>query len=334
MPMKIESIWEELETDNSFCRGLLLKRLSSKVKPEVYVALKAPERLRCIAIRLHLNESLNMASNINIREIQIETFMDSNNQESNFLLVLLINAEHRDIFSVLCEDLISAVRDTTDEGILIGQLLFRLEKWQMLFERLSQQGLSESAQIGLYGELHFLMNLLHHSDNLEYCVNSWKGPELAVQDFQFADQAVEVKATHGKNHQKIHIANERQLDIAIVPHIFIYHVSLDVRRNLGENLNQIVSRLRDHLTANPIASDSFRLKLLEAGYFDVHEHLYLETGYSIRQLNIYKVTDTFPKITESGVPAGVGDVSYSIIVGSAESWSINEEELFGNLINC
>ena len=66
----------------------------------------------------------------------------------------------------------------------------------------------------------------------------------------------------------------------------------------------------------------------------VHAHLYLKTGYTIRQLNIYKVTDTFPKITESEVPAGVGDVSYSIIIGSAESWSINEEELFGNLINC
>ena len=332
--MKIEPIWEELETDNSFYSGLLLKRLSSKVMPEVYVALKAPERLRCVAIRINRNESIDIASNINIREIQIETFMDCNNQKGKYLLVLLINPEHRDIFSVLCEDLINAIQDITDERILIRQFLLRLEKWQMLFERLSQQGLSESAQIGLYGELHFLLTLLNHCDNLEYCVDSWKGPEMAVQDFQFADQAVEVKATHGKNQQKIYIANERQLDITIVPHIYIYHISLDVRKDFGENLNQIVCRLRDYLTVNPIASHSFRLKLLEAGYFDVHTHFYQERGYTIRLLNVYKVTDSFPKITESEIPAGVGDVRYSIIVGNDDRWSINEKELFCNLIKC
>ncbi len=329
---KIDTIWEELENDRSFYNGLLIKRLSGKVKPEVYVALKAPERLRCIAVRMQMITGMDVVSKINIREIKIETYTESNNKDRHYLLVLLLNPEHRDIFSTLSEDLINTVENTIDEVVLIRQLLFRLEKWQMLFDRISKQGLSKSAQIGLYGELYFLYNLLAHTNNAEYCIDAWKGPEMAVQDFQFADYAVEVKTTHGKNHQKIHITSERQLDTAIVPHIYIYHVSLDIRSDLGESLNQIVDRLKECLEQNPFASNAFRLKLLEAGYFDIHAHFYEESGYSIRQVNLYKVTDDFPKITESSVPYGVGDVHYTIIAGNEESWSISAEELFEKII--
>ena len=37
--MKIDTIWEELEKDESFQTGLLYKRYSAKVKPDVFVAL-------------------------------------------------------------------------------------------------------------------------------------------------------------------------------------------------------------------------------------------------------------------------------------------------------
>jgi len=328
---KIEKIWTDLESDSSFQHGLLLKRLSSKVKPDIYVALKALGRHRCIAVKKRIITQHEEVANIKIRQITIETYTEGNNPDRNFLLILLLNNEHKDIFSTLCEDLIHAVEETIDENELIGQLLSRLEKWQMLFDRLSQQGLSKSAQVGLYGELYFLQNILMHTKQAEYCIKAWVGPEMAVQDFQFAEQAVEVKTTHGKNHQKIHIASERQLDTAIIPYIYLYHISLDIRSNVGDTLNQITDRLKDRLATNPFASNAFCLKLLEAGYFDIHAHFYEEFGYSIRQLNVYKITDDFPKITESSVPYGVGDVHYTIIARNEKRWSISEKELFYKL---
>ena len=71
--------------------------------------------------------------------------------------------------------------------------------------------LSENSQIGLYGELYFLRNFLKSFHNQYKCIFSWKGPEKSIQDFQFEDMAIEVKTTHGKNHQKIHIANEKTI---------------------------------------------------------------------------------------------------------------------------
>jgi hypothetical protein len=81
------------------------------------------------------------------------------------------------------------------------------------------------------------------------------------------------------------------------------------------------------IKGNPSALSVFRLKLIEAGYFDQHKKYYEDTGYTIRQKNIYKVTEDFPKITENMIPAGVGDVRYSVVVSVNDKWVIEEEKL-------
>lgn len=85
------------------------------------------------------------------------------------------------------------------------------------------------------------------------------------------------------------------------------------------------------LSDNPAANNFFQLKLLEAGFFNTHRLLYTETGYSIRQENIYKITEDFPKITEAQIPSGVGDVRYSIVVSANDDWILSENELFENI---
>jgi len=331
MMTKIEQIWTELENDQSLQSGLLYKRYSGKIQPDVYVALKAPERLRCIAA--HLSLSCNFDTKVwdKFRDLKIQRLPDNRNTEKQFLVVLLLNNQHKDIFSTLCEDLINKVTEIIDENTLVKALISRLEKWHLLFEQFGRQGLSEEAQRGLYGELYFLRKFLKHSVDSEFCINSWRGTEKAVQDFQFADWAVEVKTTHGKNQQKLHISSERQLDISLVPRIYLVHFSLEVREGHGESLYKIVQDLYKALGISASALSVFRLKLLEVGYYEHHLEFYENTGYSIRQQNIYKVTDDFPKITEDMIPQGVGDIRYSIIISANENWTLNEEILFKNL---
>lgn len=330
--MKIEKIWQELETNKSLQSGLLYKRYSGNIQPDVYVALKAPENLRCIAAHVSSSSSFDVKIWDKFRDIKIQFLPDPKNTNKQFLIVLLLNSQHKDIFSTLCEELINKVADISEENILVKELISRLEKWHLLFEKLGRQGLSEEAQRGLFGELYFLRKFLNRSVDKEFCINSWRGVEKAVQDFQFADWAVEVKTTHGKNQQKLYISNERQLDISIIPHIYLIHLSLEIREGFGESLNQIVLNLNNILSESPAAFSVFNLKLLEAGYFEHHSDYYEKTGYSIRQENIYKVTNDFPKIIESMIPPGVGDVRYSLVVSANENWILNEETLFKNLL--
>lgn len=330
--MKIDTIWEELEKDESFQTGLLYKRYSAKVKPDVFVALRAPEKFRCISFRISSSFNFDTTQLNKLRDIKLEILNDEKNPNKQFLLILLLNTQYKDIFSTLCEDLIYGVSEINDENILIDRLVDRLVKWQSLFEKLGHQGLSDDAQRGLFGELYFLRKYLSKSSDYIKCINTWMGPENAIQDFQFSNWAVEVKTTHGKNHQKIHINNERQLDDSIIPNIFLYHLSLDIRMGFGETLNFIIEDISHLLNDNSIATNHFKLKLMEYGYFDKHKNIYDDQGYTIRKENIYSVFGDFPRITEKQIPIGVGDVKYSIILTGSESWRINEDNLFNKII--
>lgn len=328
---KIENIWVGLESDTSNHSGLLYKRYSAEVLPDVFVALKAPEKLRCIAFRISAAFPFDENQWNKLKDIKIETLPDERDKSKKFLLILLLNKQHKDIFSTLCEDLIFGVSDVSTELTLVEKLLERLAKWQSLFEKVGKQGLSDEAQRGLYGEIYFLRFFLTNNSDKNYCIKSWLGPEKSIQDFQYSNWAVEVKTTHGNNHQKIHITSERQLDDSIIEKIFLFHLSLDVRVGNGESLNILIDAVSELLNDNTMASNLFKLKLLESGYYDIHKPLYDERGYTIRQENIYRVTGNFPRITENQIPIGVGDVRYSIVLSESEEWRINHQTLLGEI---
>ena len=328
---KIENIWIGLESETSNHSGLLYKRYSAEVLPDVFIALKAPEKLRCIAFRISTTFPFEETQWNKLKDIKIETLPDESDKSKKFLLILLLNKQHKDIFSTLCEDLIFGVSDVSTEQNLVEKLLERLAKWQSLFEKVGKQGLSDEAQRGLYGEIYFLRFFLTNNSDKNYCVKSWLGPEKSIQDFQYSNWAVEVKTTHGNNHQKIHITSERQLDDSIIEKIFLFHLSLDVRMGNGESLNILIDAVSELLNDNTMATNLFKLKLLESGYYDIHKPLYDERGYTIRQENIYRVTDNFPRITENQIPIGVGDVRYSIVLSESEEWRINHQTLLGEI---
>ena len=331
METKIENIWLGLESDTSSHSGLLYKRYSAEILLDIFIALKAPEKLRCIAFRISAVFPFDETQWNRLKDIKIETLTDVKDKSKKFLLILLLNKQHKDIFSTLCEDLIFGVSEVSTELTLVEKLLERLAKWQSLFEKIGKQGLSDEVQRGLYGEIYFLRFFLSSVSDKNYCVKSWLGPEKSIQDFQYSNWAVEVKTTHGNNHQKIHITSERQLDDTIIEKIFLYHLSLDVRVGNGESLNILIEDVSELLSDNTMASNLFKLKLLESGYYDIHKPLYDERGYSIRQENLYRVSGNFPRITENQIPIGVGDVRYSIVLSESEEWRINHETLLEDI---
>jgi hypothetical protein len=328
---KIENIWQSLESDSKSYSSLLYKRYSAEVKPNVFIALKSPEKLRCISFQVSAAFQFDGKQWNSLKDIKIEKVPDENNTTKKFLLVVLLNKQHKDIFSTLCEDLIFGVAEVESEQILFEKLIERLAKWQSLFEMAGRQGLSEESQRGIYGEVYFLRQYLCASSDKFKCIKAWTGPEKSIQDFQYSNWAVEVKTTYGNNHQKIHIASERQLDDSIIERIFLFHISLEVRNGHGETLNELIDNVFNLFIDSTMALNLFKLKLIELGYFDVHKPLYEEKGYSIRQENIYAVSGGFPRITERQIPIGVGDVKYSIVLSESEEWRIQNEDLFNEL---
>lgn len=326
--MKIEAIWNEQENDLSVPAGLLRRRYAGSVLPDIFVSLRHPEKVRGLAVRISNTIRVDIPVHEQLKDLRIEVIPDEYHAGKSLLLILLSGRQHADIFSVLCEDLINAVAQLTDEYKVVKELLNRLEEWKSLFDQASLQGLTPTGQRGLYGELYFLRKWIRHSLNLNYCIQSWAGPEKAVRDFQYGEWALEVKTTHGNNHQKVMISSERQLDTKNLSSLFLFHLSLEVQQANGETLNEITSAISDLLSTDIAAQSRFRAKLLEAGYFRHHQHLYNETGYQVRQEAIYDIRNDFPRLEEQSIPHGVGDVKYSIILSDFSNYIIEDACVF------
>jgi hypothetical protein len=326
--MKIKQIWDDLANDKSLISGLLFRRYSGLVKPDVYVALQHPEKFLCVYISLSEVNEVNISNFSNLQEIQVDLFASPNEQGKNILIFKLLSFEHKDIFAVLCEDLIASIAYETNEKKIIREVLNRFEKWKSLFNKIGLQGLKPEEQRGLFGELYFLRMFLQANNDFLSVVSTWTGPEKQLRDFQSASWAVEVKTTHGNNHQKVHISSERQLDTTNLENLFLYHISLEQQQNSGETLNDIVDSVTDILRAETIALNKFKSKIYEVGYFDLQRNLYETIGYHIRQDVFYKVKNDFPRIEENDIRIGVGDVKYSIILSQCTPFVISETEVF------
>lgn len=324
---KIDIIWQELEQDPSVQNGLILRRYSPYVLPNVFVAIRFPEKHRCLAAFIDNSIKPDISSFSTLQDIRIEIMPDKADENKQILLFAILTKQYEDIFSVLCEDLLEALSDGMSDLKLSRELINRFEKWKSLFEQAGSQGLNSSEQIGLYGELIFLRKLLQKSANLNSAVLSWVGPEKKIRDFQLGSWGVEVKTTHGNNPQKLHISNERQLDTSNIENLFLAHVSLNLAQRSGETLNSIVSSISDILSADLTFLNRFKAKLLYAGYFEKHKSLYDDIGYFIRSEDYYMIENDFPRIEEKDIRQGVGDVKYSIIISQCSGFVINESDV-------
>lgn len=330
--MRIKEIWKELENDKSFSKGLLIRRYSGSVIPEVFIAMQVPEKLFCIAASINSEINIKLSNYLNLQEIQLEVFPDINHSNKNILLFKLLNNQHKDIFAILCEDLILCIANETNEKKLVTSLLNRFEKWKSLFNKIGLQGLSIEEQHGLYGELFFLRKFLQNNADHANVLNSWVGPEKEIRDFQNGNWGVEIKTTQTNNQQKVHISSERQLDASNLVNLFLYHISIDVRQNTGETLIDIIDSIAEILNSDFPTLNRFKSKLFEAGFFDQHKDLYSNTGYFIRQDFFYKVENEFPRIEEAEIRNGVGDVKYSIVISQCTEFKRTEEYVFKSLI--
>lgn len=330
--MKIKQIWDDLANDKSYKVGLLYRRYSGAVKPDVYVALQYPEKFLCIYVAISKTTDVTISNFSHLQEIQIEMFPSPHESDKNILIFKLLNFEHKDIFAVLCEDLITSIADETNVKKVIREVLNRFEKWKSLFNKIGLLGLKPEEQRGLFGELYFLRKFLQANTDFLAVVSTWIGTEKQIRDFQSSTWAVEVKTTHGNNHQKVHISSERQLDTTNLDDLFLYHISLEQQQNSGETLNDIVNSVTNILRTESIALNKFKSKIYEVGYFDLQRNLYETIGYHIRQDVFYKVENDFPRIEENDIRIGVGDVKYSIILSQCTPFAISETEIF-DIIN-
>lgn len=331
--MRVDEIWNVLEQETvSYPTGYLTRRILPDVNYDAYIAIEKPSNTRILMLsvsKAFLDREIVYPTSNSFTVNRI--VLPQDDEGHGTLQLVLINTRYKDIFTTLVQDIVDHLEAIPEEQPAISAFITRLKRWQTFLEKNNSDGLSEIAQQGLYGELWVLREAILPHFALLTGLQSWTGPKGAQQDFQFTHCAVEVKTTSTKRHQKLSIASERQLDNTGIGTIILLHLSIDVRQGQRETLPQIVTSVRAIVSDDDIARDELENLLFEAGYLDVHSQHYEHKGYIIREQNYFKVGENFPRIVESDLRNGVGDVSYTISVAECKHFSISESEVIALL---
>lgn len=232
-----------------------------------------------------------------------------------------------DIFAVMSADLVSIVAPQTTTALALRRAIDRLCMWQGLFERVPAEGLSEERQRGMLGELLVMERLLIPSLGSLAAAECWTGPDPAHQDFIRSGLAIEVKTSLAKRHARLRIANEKQLDERSHDNLLLAYLNLDESMAHGDSLPMVVERVRALAAGDPAASRILDDRLLAGDYLDVHAPIYDRNRWRAGDTRYFRVEGEFPRLTDANLPAGVGDIGYSIIADDLRPYEIGYDEV-------
>lgn len=246
--------------------------------------------------------------------------------DGSWLMVLRLRQNGLEtVFGRLCQDLADEAELMSDEKALVALFRERLDLWQRLFRRDGSGFLQPFEIKGLLAEMLVLESLIDGGEmQFEEAVMGWIGPKGADQDFVFSGRALEVKAL-GPEAEYISIASIQQLNCNLPLQL----VTITLRQSSsGEsnalNLNSLSARIEEKIASNPEALSIFKDRLLLARYV---EHEYYDTVlFEPIGNSYYTVTENFPKLIPSMMPAGVVRATYDISVVGISSFLGNESK--------
>jgi hypothetical protein len=245
------------------------------------------------------------------------------------LSIRLTDESKIDIFSRLCHDIAERVTKADERESVFQITCRRLKKWQSLFAGRTSGLLTLNEVQGMFAELYFLAELLDsEAVSQEEAVRGWKGPDRAQQDFILNDTAVEIKSLAGQNRGKVRISSEDQLYSHLSRLFLRVYLLTEVYGTMdGENLNSLVRRVSAKITEEELR-ETFEDTLYIAGYIDLPE--YEQPQFIVKDCYTYLVSDSFPRIIQKTLPAGIQAVSYDLLLAAIEPFRINDTEILEN----
>lgn len=323
--MKIERLWEELETEPMAPTGWLARLANPQpTRYSFHVAFEQKSRARALlfpaeGVPLPHRTQWPECAGLDLQMVIVKG--------QRHLALKLRDPTTADVFSVVAEDLAARLVNVTDAGGALSTVFNQLGRWQ-LFLTASRDGLGAERQRGLYGELLLIATALAPRIGMVAATDAWKGSSGAHQDFQVPRGAIEVKASAAKQPTTVRITSERQLDETGVGALFLHVYVLDERdvagatSTPGESLAMLVARIRGEVSRDVIAAARFEDKLLLAGWLDQHASRYENRRWTIRSHSTFRVSTDFPRVVERGLPVGIGDVSYELDLAACEPFRV------------
>ena len=224
-----------------------------------------------------------------------------------------------ELFVKLCWDLMEISREAAHPLI---QLINQYKKWLQLLQEIGEGLLSSSVQKGLIGEMLLLESRIA-CDGEFTAIMGRVGPEGSDQDFNYDDFWAEVKTTTIAG-TTVTISSLQQLDRTDNGYLIVYYLdptdSVGLQSiSLDEAVNKVSNLIKDDDLKN-----KFECKLARVGYQFCDAEKYHAHRYRCASNNIFAVTDGFPRLTKSCVPAEIVSAKYDLNLPSIERFQRQE----------
>ncbi len=321
---EFEDIWESLKAEGEVA-GDSRRRLS--LKTDFFIVRQGKTGLPILRAELDQDHPVKFNKDDIKPTQQFDINISQSETGQQIVAIELKDLLYEDIFIKFATNTVSRIRKLDKNHEAAEALVRRLRTWRAAFKGERPSGLSRAAQIGLYGELKMLENLMIMGVGVSSSVKAWTGAAQGTQDFQIDGIAIEVKTLVQAEPQRFKINSARQLDETFFNALLIAHHKAHRQKDAGQTLPEIVNVIRENISDDTTALEEFEDKLVLAKYLDSDENLYEEDGYGIVETNYYRVRPGFPKITESQLPLGLGRVTYELEASACEEYSIDPNTL-------
>lgn len=226
-----------------------------------------------------------------------------------------------ELFAAMVADIVHAMNAEadSDEKRFLRIFLGRIRAWQD-FMRKGEKTLSAESEIGLVGELTVLRKIIDAGVPPIFALESWVGPQDAVQDFEIGTGAIEVKTTISAVGFLAKIGSLEQLDDSARQPLFLAGVRLH-QGETGQDLTEVVADIRDIAAGEAEATRLLNERLIASGYLDAHADRYIRR-FTVIETRVVEVTNRFPRLTPGNVPLGVIEATYQIDLDKVEGQNI------------
>lgn len=312
-PDEFQSIWRTLETPASN-HELEAKEVSTGTG--VWVA-------RDNADNQHLLVLVDARSELELEEtrglrVAISQHRIAGREDAPYVDLVCLDSGAVQTFATIASDIANAVGNRPP-GDRTGAVVAAVREWRW-FWGVDPSQMSRNDAVGLFGELWFLNRWAGLS---AASVQAWEGSRGSRHDFQWPTSSVEVKTT-ARSGAAIHsIEHLEQLDDPESGQLFLYSLRI-ARDPLAVNsVNSLADAARNALRNDPVSRADLMAKLAQRGYSPAGRD---ESGitYRIVDEGLYRVDETFPRLTPrdfpGGLPRGIASISYQIDMTACSEW--------------
>ncbi|MFC1545197.1 PD-(D/E)XK motif protein [Gemmatimonadota bacterium] len=226
-------------------------------------------------------------------------------------------------FDALIREVLDELKGSTDNPSHICTDI--LSRWRELLRGDSGGLLSREAQVGLFGELYHLREIVKRNPD---SVDSWVGPDGHRHDFERGDLALEVKCSVGTQGRFPEIHGHEQLEAEEGMRLMLAYLRIEQSPDSGESIPDLI----DDILSAGAGRSALNRKLTHIGYSDAESEAYKRYKWRVRESLVYEVDDSLPRVVNSSfqhnrLPAGVLNLRYQIDLTGNHPAPLESDEL-------